>query len=111
MRWLVFTDPATGAPRLACGLMGKVRVFDPVAGGEALVVLEVGSVRRLGWLLQRPGDGRAAARVRVGREGACLRSGRGRRGAARARQLVLKCEGTGGLQGTSDERAEARVRL
>ncbi|CAH0369827.1 unnamed protein product [Pelagomonas calceolata] len=38
----VFKDPATGAPRLACGARGdgKVRIYDPVAGGEALVVLE-----------------------------------------------------------------------
>ena len=41
----VFADPATGAPRLACGRGGccrkKVRIYgDPVAGGEALVVLE-----------------------------------------------------------------------
>ena len=36
-------DPATGAPRLACCLDEKVRVFDPVAGGEALLVINVGS--------------------------------------------------------------------
>ena len=33
----VFEDPTTGSPRLACG--GKI--FDPVAGGEALLVLDV----------------------------------------------------------------------
>ena len=34
-------DPATGAPRLACGCGdGKVRVVDPVAGGEALLVID-----------------------------------------------------------------------
>ena len=49
-----FVDPATGAPRLACGTSGEfdsekrtytgdVRVFDPVAGGEALLVIDVGS--------------------------------------------------------------------
>ena len=44
-----FTDPATGAPRLACGTSidggnsGDVRVFDPVTGGEAVVVIDVGS--------------------------------------------------------------------
>ena len=45
----VFKDPATGAPRLACGSEDKkVRVFDPVAGGEALVVIDAGdSVRAL----------------------------------------------------------------
>ena len=39
----IFTDAATGAPRVACasGWQGKVRIYDPVAGGEALVVLEV----------------------------------------------------------------------
>ena len=37
-----FVDPATGAPRLACGFKDeKVRVFDPVAGGEALLVIDV----------------------------------------------------------------------
>jgi len=45
----VFADPATGAPRLACGTgnfrtrTGDVRVFDPVAGGDALFELEIGS--------------------------------------------------------------------
>ena len=38
---VVFEDLATGALRLASGSNDyKVRVFDPVAGGEALVVLE-----------------------------------------------------------------------
>ena len=43
-----FTDPTTGAPRLACGTgnlrgeIGDVRIYDPVAGGEALVVIDVG---------------------------------------------------------------------
>ena len=38
-----FVDPATGAPRLACGCRDrKVCVFDPVVGGEALVVINVG---------------------------------------------------------------------
>ena len=46
----VFEEPATGEPRLACGTMkrdrygnvggGDVRIFDPVAGGEALLVIE-----------------------------------------------------------------------
>ena len=39
----VFKEPATGAPRLACGSSdGKVRVFDAVSGGDALLVLDVG---------------------------------------------------------------------
>jgi len=38
-----FVDPATGEPRVACGSPGKVHIFDPVAGGDALVVLEVDS--------------------------------------------------------------------
>ena len=40
-----FVDPATGAPRLACGTdrLRQGRVFDPVAGGEALLVIDVGS--------------------------------------------------------------------
>mmetsp|Transcript_7706 Transcript_7706/g.20448 ORF Transcript_7706/g.20448 Transcript_7706/m.20448 type:complete len:1377 (-) Transcript_7706:45-4175(-) len=38
----VFTDPATGAPRLACGCHDDytVIVFDPIAGGKALLVLD-----------------------------------------------------------------------
>uniref|UniRef100_A0A7S4EA83 Anaphase-promoting complex subunit 4 WD40 domain-containing protein n=1 Tax=Pelagomonas calceolata TaxID=35677 RepID=A0A7S4EA83_9STRA len=36
-----FVDPATGAPRLACGCDEGVRVFDAVAGGEALLELHV----------------------------------------------------------------------
>jgi WD40 repeat protein len=46
---MVFVDPATGAQRIACGTgnwrmtIGDVRVIDPVAGGEALLVIEVGS--------------------------------------------------------------------
>ena len=36
-----FSDPATGAPRLASGSEDKtVRVWDPVTGGTALLVLE-----------------------------------------------------------------------
>jgi WD40 repeat protein len=38
-----FADPATGAPRLACACYGKVHVFDPVAGGDALFVLDIDS--------------------------------------------------------------------
>ena len=39
-----FKDPATGAPRLACGCRdGKVCVFNAVAGGEALLVFDAGS--------------------------------------------------------------------
>ena len=48
--------------------MGKVRIFDPVAGGEALVVLDVGDEVASAGSLRGPGDGRAAARVRVGRD-------------------------------------------
>ena len=39
----VFTDPATGAPGLACTSGEKVVVFDPVVGGDALLVLDIGS--------------------------------------------------------------------
>jgi hypothetical protein len=45
----VFADPATGAPRLACATTqynddyGHVRVYDPIAGGDTLVVIDVGS--------------------------------------------------------------------
>ena len=40
--------------------IGEVHIYDPVAGGAALVVIDVGSkVKRAGGL-QRPGDGRAA---------------------------------------------------
>ena len=38
---VTFVDPATGEPRVACGSAdGKVHIYDPVAGGAALVVLE-----------------------------------------------------------------------
>jgi len=38
----VFTDPATGELRVACGSRGRgeVHIFNPITGGEALVVLE-----------------------------------------------------------------------
>ena len=37
-----FRDPATGAPRLACGYDdGKVRFFDAISGDDALLVLDV----------------------------------------------------------------------
>jgi WD40 repeat protein len=38
-----FVDPATGEPRVACGAYqeGKVYIYDPVAGGAALVVIDV----------------------------------------------------------------------
>ena len=52
---------ATGEPRLASEKeAGEVRVFDPVAGGEALVVLEVSGIYADS--IFGPGDGRAAAR-------------------------------------------------
>jgi WD40 repeat protein len=44
----VFKDPATSELRLACGTgnleaeIGDVRIYDPVAGGEALLVLDAG---------------------------------------------------------------------
>ena len=47
----VFKEPATSAPRLACGtdyMDKKVRVFDAVSGGEALLVLDVGYGVRAG---------------------------------------------------------------
>ena len=44
----------------------KVRVFDPVAGGEALVVLEGHKKWKALTSLHGPGDGRAAARERIG---------------------------------------------
>ena len=36
----VFRDPATGEPRLACAAGGNVRIFDPIAGGEALLMIK-----------------------------------------------------------------------
>ena len=85
MHW--FSSLTRRARRGSLGLLRKkVRVFDPVAGGEALLVIDDGLEGERAGILQRPGDGRASARVRVGREeGACLRPGRGRRRAARAR--------------------------
>jgi hypothetical protein len=38
-----FADPTAGAPRLAKITDRKVNISDPVAGGEALIVLDVGS--------------------------------------------------------------------
>ena len=39
-----FADPTTGAPRLVYGCYdGEVCTYDPIAGGEALVVIDVGS--------------------------------------------------------------------
>ncbi|CAH0380260.1 unnamed protein product [Pelagomonas calceolata] len=64
-----FVDPATGAPRLACGTgkwdqgtrsdIGDVRVFDAVAGGEALVVLDghTDYVRALAFFFADPATG------------------------------------------------------
>jgi len=41
----VFKEPATSAPRIACGCDDrKVRIFDAVSGGEALLVLDAGSI-------------------------------------------------------------------
>ena len=39
-----FDDPTMGAARIVCGLEDstEVHVFDPVAGGAALLVIEVG---------------------------------------------------------------------
>ena len=54
-----FVDPATGEPRVACCDDDEVRIYDPIAGGAALVVIDVDSPVRAGGL-QRPGDGRAA---------------------------------------------------
>ena len=42
-----------------------VRVFDAVSGGDALLVLDAGSMVLALVAFQRPGDGRAAARVLV----------------------------------------------
>ena len=67
---VVFADPATGELRIACGceLFGKVRIYDPVAGGEALLMLEghTGPVRAL-TVFRRPGDRRIfASRAEIG---------------------------------------------
>ena len=48
-----------------------MRVYDPVAGGEALVVIDVGSPGGVAGGLRGPGDGRAGSLVVV-REGAHL---------------------------------------
>ena len=63
-----FVDPATGAPRLACGLstIGLwCDVFDPVAGGEALARDRRWLGGECAGILHGPGDGRAAARLWV----------------------------------------------
>ena len=53
----VFTDPATGAPRLACASGKKVLVFDPVAGGDALLVLDIGSEVKALAVFKEPATG------------------------------------------------------
>ena len=61
-------DPETGEPRLACGYYGKVRVFDPVAGGEALLVRDGAAGRLLALLdahLRKHGLAAAAAVARA----------------------------------------------
>ena len=70
----VFADPATGAPRLACGW--KVRVFDPVAGGEALLVLEVGDIVKALAVFTDPATGAPRLACASGRR--CLSSTRSR---------------------------------
>ena len=68
-----FVDPATGAPRLVTD-SGKVRVFDPVAGGEALLVIDVAPLAR--WhSSQTRRRVRRGSLVRVGM-GRCLSSTR-----------------------------------
>jgi ankyrin repeat protein/WD40 repeat protein len=65
----VFTDPATGAPRLACGGYDKkVRVFDPVAGGEALVVLDLGDTVRALAVFTDPATGEPRLACASGRK-------------------------------------------
>ena len=53
-----FADPATGAPRLACGNWEKAFVVDPVAGGESLLVIVRSDVRALA-VFQEPAVGEA----------------------------------------------------
>ena len=54
----LFMDPAMGELRLACGCWdGKVRIFDPVTGGEALVVIDVGSEVRALAVFPNPATG------------------------------------------------------
>ena len=46
VRLRVFCGPGDGCAALACGggfMKKKVRVFDPVAGGNALIVIDIGS--------------------------------------------------------------------
>ena len=74
-----FVDPATGAPRLACGCEdGKVRIFDPVAGGEALLVIDVGSEVYALAFFTDPATGapRLACGCELTTKGARLRPGR-----------------------------------
>ena len=91
----VFTDPATGAPRLACASGEKVLVFDPVAGGDALLVLDIGSGVDALAVFKEPATGAPRLACGSGRwEGARLRRGFWRRRAARARRWRLsECAG------------------
>ena len=98
-----FVEPATGALRVATGSRDKtIRVWDAETGG-ALLVIDVGSpVRALAFFLD-PATG--VPRLACGcDEGVRLRSGRGRRGAARdRRRLAGVCAGV--LHGPGDGRA------
>ena len=83
-----------------------MRVFDPIAGGDALLVLDMGSEVNELAVFKDPAAGLRALACAAGKEGACLRPGRGWRRAARAR-CWFSCVCAGGLQGTSDGRAAA----
>ena len=73
-----FVDPATGEPRVACGCDKEVCIYDPVAGGAALVVIDVGDedVEALA-VFKDPATGEPRlACADVKREGAHIRPGR-----------------------------------
>ena len=111
----LFTDPATGAPRLARGYgqlarkkIGDLRIYDPVTGGEALVVIDVGSEVRALAVFKDPATG--APRLACGARGdgkvrASTRSGR--RGIGRARGT----HGIGGALTVFEDLATGGLRL
>ena len=106
----VFKDPATGEPRFVedCGMairiLATVRIFDPVAGGEALLVIDVGDGVKSLAVFTDPATG--APRLACGVQG---RKGARRSGPRAARRCSCSTwapsERAGGLHGPGDGRA------
>ena len=105
-----FVDPATGEPRVACAYEydKKANVYDPVAGGAALVVLEVGGFVEALAVFKDPATGEPRLGLCSGQAGAHIRPGRGWRCAAWDRR-GLEGVFVGGLCGSGDGGTAARL--